>query len=365
MSENIKTKKIIAPLISPVLGILPAIFFVLASCFFPYSTALATGILTSIAYIFFQLLFLKQPFPYTFKLTVCAFILLVLGSFFDSATIFYAGYVSVIFEMLMIFAFALFYFSKSYFRKKIDADEKKRHGFDFDSYVIKTFLYLLVAHLLIILVYRLLPAGIRSPLADKVIYFGLFFIFSIAFFVFEHLNIRFLQQNLKKEIWLPIVNEHGGVHGKIAASVSKELKNKYQHPVVRIIPTYKGRIFLSERKEEHQLDYPFEADVLYQETLDDAAKRTFLQKEENAPLPYRFIFKYTFQNDNINRLVYLYSCHITDENELKQLNLPCGKWWTSKQIEENLGKGVFSDRFEQEFDFVNSTILCVERMFSV
>ena len=37
-----------------------------------------------------------------------------------------------------------------------------------------------------------------------------------------------------------------------------------------------------------------------------------------------------------------------------------GKLWTSKQIEENLNQGIFSDYFAQEFEYLQNTILLAE-----
>ena len=37
-----------------------------------------------------------------------------------------------------------------------------------------------------------------------------------------------------------------------------------------------------------------------------------------------------------------------------------GKLWTGKQIEENMGKGLFSEYFEQEFNYLQNTVLLAE-----
>ena len=50
---------------------------------------------------------------------------------------------------------------------------------------------------------------------------------------------------------------------------------------------------------------------------------------------------------------------------MDQIKQPNGKLWTSKQIEENLGSGVFSEYFEQEFAYLQNTVLLAENFCCV
>jgi hypothetical protein len=171
------------------------------------------------------------------------------------------------------------------------------------------------------------------------------------------------------EQWLPIVDELGAVHGKIAYSLSQELKNKYLHPVVRIALIYKGMLFLKERpfsesKNSQVFDYPFERHVRYGEEMDMAVKCTFQEKNTDKEFPYDYVLRYVYRNEESNRLVYLCVCNIRDEALLKKIDLSIGKWWTARQIQDNLGATIFSDYFEQEFEFINSTILMAEKIMN-
>jgi len=173
-----------------------------------------------------------------------------------------------------------------------------------------------------------------------------------------------LQRN---KIWLPIINESGTVFGKITYGKSLARKNKFLHPIVRIALIHNGRIFLCEKKdiETHKtncLDYPFERHVLYKETLDAAVEKTFESNGSKQDLlpNCTYLFHYIFRSEKIERLVFFYVCYIHDDSSLKKINLCKGKWWMHKQIKENLNTGLFSLFFENEFKFLESTVLAID-----
>jgi len=62
----------------------------------------------------------------------------------------------------------------------------------------------------------------------------------------------------------------------------------------------------------------------------------------------------------VKHLVNLYVMCVRSEEVMDQIKQPNGKLWTSKQIEENLSSGVFSEYFEQEFAYLQNTVLLAE-----
>ena len=83
------------------------------------------------------------------------------------------------------------------------------------------------------------------------------------------------------------------------------------------------------------------------------------EKEDVMP---RFLIRYTFENEKVKHLVNLYVMCVRSEKVMDQIKQPNGKLWTSKQIEENLGSGVFSEYFEQEFAYLQNTVLLAEKL---
>jgi len=173
--------------------------------------------------------------------------------------------------------------------------------------------------------------------------------------------------SLRNEKWLPIIDESGTVYGKITHSQSIDKKNEYLHPIIRIALIHKGKLFLSgkeniEANNKPCLDYPFERHVLYKETIDEAVIKTL---ESNGSKPElncncNYLFHYIHRSEEMHRLVYFYICNIRDDSLLEKLNLSTGKWWMRKQIKENLNTGLFSAFFENEFEFLDSTVLAID-----
>ena len=178
----------------------------------------------------------------------------------------------------------------------------------------------------------------------------------------QALRFRMLDRRLKDEEWLPVVSEQGDVQGKVAKSVSQNLKNKFLHPLVRVALIHDGKLYLKERDNSRlldpgKLDYPFEKYMQYNHNLEEAI-RNMIKKEVGAQeLPVRFLLKYVFENENTKRLIFLYVSLIPTEDDFNALNLKGGKLWTTNQIEDNIGSSVFSECFELEFEYLKNTVL--------
>lgn len=182
----------------------------------------------------------------------------------------------------------------------------------------------------------------------------------------ETLRLRILDKKLYKEEWLPVVTESGAVTGRIAKSVTEDMKNKFMHPVVRVVLVHKGMIYLKPRDESRllnpgMLDYPFEKYMQYNHEIDKAVHNSIRKECGVDDIPLRFLLKYVFENDITKRLIFLYASVIEDEGEFNKLNLQGGKLWTESQIEDNMDEGVFSECFELEFEYLKNTILMLHR----
>jgi hypothetical protein len=179
------------------------------------------------------------------------------------------------------------------------------------------------------------------------------------------MKIKFL--SFRKENLLPIVDESGAVFGKITYNQSIKEKNEYVHPIVRIALIHKGKLFLSAKENIEAdnklcLDYPFERHILYKETIDKTVAKTLEPTGFKFYLTHncKYLFHYMYRSEKIHRLVYFYFCNLRDDSLLKKLNLSNGKWWIRKQIKENLNTGLFSSLFENEFEFLDSTLLAID-----
>ncbi len=189
----------------------------------------------------------------------------------------------------------------------------------------------------------------------------LLILLSVMFFV-ELCRLRLLKSRFYDEEWLSVVDEHGNVTGKVAKSVTKELKNRFMHPVVRVALIHKGKLYLKKRSASHflnqgMLDYPFEKYLIFRHDVDEAVHNVLKREIGDDILPYRFLLKYVFENDATKRLIFLYVSQVDDEDEFARLRLKDGKLWTVAQIDDNLGMNVFSENFELEFEYLRNTVL--------
>jgi hypothetical protein len=364
-------KKIIGSLLTPVLGMLPVVAFLVIAFFSPFPIALLG---TCIAYILFFIIdtwILKYRPAYSIYGSLFAFFLLIIFSSIKPFDKLYEDYFSIVFEVFLILVFSILLFLKNYFRGKILIENDPARNFqlirfDSDVYMVRIAIHVAVAHLLIVLLYVLLPHSYHSNQLDQCVYFIVLYIFITFHFIYEFIHLLMIRKKYLAEKWLPVVDEMGTVHGKVAESISYSSLNKYLHPVIRIALIHKGMLFLKEKTSSDstgipELDYPFEIYLKYRESLDEGVMRAFEENGGTKDLPSRFVFRYVFKNIKTNRLIYLYVSNIRTTTSLQAL-LGKGKWWTRKQIEENLGKGFFSCYFEKEYEFLSSTILQADRM---
>ncbi|KAA6300817.1 MAG: hypothetical protein EZS26_003037 [Candidatus Ordinivivax streblomastigis] len=199
----------------------------------------------------------------------------------------------------------------------------------------------------------------------KIILIAMVFSLMVVLYASKLAYIQLVKKHLKNEEWLPIVNESGGVYGKITRSLSLQ-ENKYYHPVIRIALMHKGKLFLKASSsapdsKSFPWDYPLARYLKFNESLEDGVSHIFNENNgKTSNLSARFIVRYIHQETK--QMIYLYICNIAHETQLGQNFLNGGKWWTPKQISENLSSGIFSNLFENEYNLVSSTVLAATRL---
>jgi hypothetical protein len=361
-------QKAVTLLLTPIIGMLPIVAFFVFDCFFSYPVALLAAGVTFVVYFLVVVVWLKQELPYTIFILLFLFVLFAALSVIKPFNLLYITRSSVVLELFIILIFYLCSRLQGYFKAKIfqGKDERTQEflllKYDSNLYIIKKTIVLACLHLGIVLLYQLFPENYHSLDADRMIYFYLLFLFVSLHYTYEFVHWNLLKKQIRTEEWLPIVDESGAVHGKVALSVSLH-EDTYLHPIIRIVLIHKGMLFLKPKTNESGLlDYPFERYLRFQETLEDGVREAFITNGETADLPARFMFRYVYKETN--RMVYLYACNITDEEALNTLHLEEGKWWTGKQIEDNLNTGLFSSYFEKEYEFLSTTILMADRLMN-
>ncbi|MGI6073328.1 MAG: hypothetical protein ACOYEA_01630 [Fermentimonas sp.] len=221
--------------------------------------------------------------------------------------------------------------------------------------------YVLIFHVILILLYLVTDA--RDTFSFGSTFILLLLQLSIVSIIVIHTSkLYVLEKTLYKEEWLPVVNENGDVRGRVAKSITKGLKNRFMHPVVRVALMHEGSFYLKEREPSRllnpgKLDYPFEKYMEFREDIDCAVKESLKEECGEVNVPLRFTLKYTFENDVTKRLIFLYVAEVDNESAFDKLQLNGGKLWTPAQIEDNLSSGIFSECFELEYEYLKNTVL--------
>jgi hypothetical protein len=164
--------------------------------------------------------------------------------------------------------------------------------------------------------------------------------------IYQVIKLSNLVSKLRKEEWVPIVTEKGEVTGKIAKSVSFNMKNRFMHPIVRVALISGSKVYLQERPVNDilnpgKLDYPFEKYMLFNHEINLAARNSIRMMIGNdADFSLKFVLKYVFENEDTKRLNFLFAANVDDEDSIKRTGKMNGKFWTIRQIEVS-----FADEF--------------------
>ena len=152
---------------------------------------------------------------------------------------------------------------------------------------------------------------------------------------------------------LPIVDTVGNV---IGSAVRSECHNGSMilHPVVHLhLFNSKGELFLQHRPswkkiQPNKWDTAMGGHIGYGEDITTALERETFEELGLTGLKYKQILNYKFQSTIEAEFVYSYIA-VSDAPVLPSNETNGGKFWSISEIESNLGKGVFTPNFEQEF----------------
>lgn len=274
--------------------------------------------------------------------------------------------VLIVFEAIIMRFFKIFVRLRFY-RKNNTPIQKLFYSEFLDSTIYAQYLFTL--HIFVAVIYKLLE---ENAVINGNYDIGMFVLTPIAILitliVVEHIKISKLSDRLMKEYWLPIVDENGGVKGKIARSVSVKLKNTHLHPVVRIALVCKGRLYIQPRNKNEavdssKLDHPFERYIPYSHDIDQVAAEC-IHSIIGKDLPHRFLLKYTFENELTKRLIFLYVVNICNDSEVEGGDSTLhGKFWTATHLDAEYGDSdVFAETFQLEYEYIKNVVLFADEI---
>jgi len=191
---------------------------------------------------------------------------------------------------------------------------------------------------------------------------GLFYLLFGVYFIFELLRKRFQFLSLKKQEWLPIVDEEGKIKGK-ALRVECHKNKELLHPVIHLhIINEKNEIYLQKRPrwktvQANKWDTAVGGHVSYGENIETTLKREAEEELGIKGFKAQFISKYLWESDIEKEVVFTYICLYQEHIVFNKKEVADGRFWTIKEIQKNLRQNIFTPNFEKEFPLVLNLLL--------
>lgn len=349
------------------IGLTPLLFAMVFDNYVSYIVAFIVGIsLCLLGSVFSPLLKKENIYQFFLIPVIVTHLLYSIFLFLNLQPVLY-NFSTLIAEILLVVVLAFFgFFRRSLLagirRSKSSAHKRTLlHTAVSEAYFIAQITQnVYTLHLFILLMYIHFPEPVRSTGVEHFLYRPLPAITGVFIILYGQIRTQMMHNGLRKEVWLPVLNEKGHIVGRMAHSISRLSGKKYYHPIIRIAVIYNGMLYLGNRdKDEYVspglLDYPLHRYVKYHQGIEEALCETLGALHNDESVKPQFMIRYTFENDSAKHLVHLYAICIRKEEQLN--HFAGGKWWTPRQIEDNMGMGIFCEHFEKEFPYLRSTVL--------
>ncbi len=218
---------------------------------------------------------------------------------------------------------------------------------------IRIMFFVFLLHTLLSLYSVFYMSSSASVFISGVLFYALFG----AYFIFEIIKNRLKISSLKNEEWLPVVDDKGKVIGKALRTLVHG-QEKLMHPVVHLHVINKAKQIYLQKRSSAKLIQPGKWDtavgghMAVGESIEEALKRETKEEIGIENLRIRPVFQYKWETDVEKELVFSfitqYDGYLNPNND----EVDEGKFWSIKEIKDNLGKQVFTPNFELEFEML-------------
>ncbi|NSW45280.1 MAG: NUDIX domain-containing protein [Bacteroidales bacterium] len=184
----------------------------------------------------------------------------------------------------------------------------------------------------------------------------LYLIFGV-YFLAEFLRMYWNKRKFASEEWVPLVDEAGKIVGKAPRSMVHKDKNLL-HPVIHVHIFNKERKLFLQKRASNKLVQPGKWDtavgghISWGETIEQTIKRETFEELGIELQKTIFIGKYIWHSEIESELIYVFITEYNNTISPKNNEIDDGKFWSKKEIELNLNKGIFTPNFEHEIPYI-------------
>lgn len=228
--------------------------------------------------------------------------------------------------------------------------------------MLKLFFWLLLLHTLSVLASALwLPhtwwAAISGP--GFYVLFGLMLVIS---WVYRSLR----QKQWNNEEWLPLIDEESKVTGYAPRSMVHHGTTRWLHPVVHVQVVTPDGLWLQKRPpnklvEPGKWDTAVGGHVVKGEDVSKASVRETSEEIGVVPDKMFNLGKYLWRSDLEREMVFAFAIFHGGDISPHPKELDGGRSWSFAEIEETLGKGIFTPNFEMEYSRYKNELILVFR----
>ncbi|GAB1452646.1 hypothetical protein MASR2M47_27020 [Draconibacterium sp.] len=218
---------------------------------------------------------------------------------------------------------------------------------------LKSLFYIFAGHTLLVFY----STFFMSKAAWAFISGGLFYILFGVYFLIELYRQKTKQKQLLHEEWVPLVDEQGRITGKAPRS-QVHSGSKLLHPVVHLHVINHNKAILVQKRPKSKLIQPGKWDtavgghISAGETLEQALKKEAFEEIGLIDFSAKIVKTYKWESEVEAELVYMFVTYDFENFKVHSDEVEEARFWTKNQIENNLGKGIFTPNFELEFGWL-------------
>lgn len=172
--------------------------------------------------------------------------------------------------------------------------------------------------------------------------------------IYETIRVMSVRKKLEEEDWLPIVSKRGKVLGSSQFQLGVPMDKNLMYPVVRFYFVERGMLLLrkrlhNENTDPNLWDASASKHVRITESIEQALKNLAHKQYGIVDDNFFYLTNYEYEGTFNRQLIYLFLYCNSKDFKKSETSFDTIKWWTSSQITDNLGKGIFAERFEKEY----------------